>query len=503
MQDIFTDKELNYLQKNNIFQTIMHNYTNRESDNFKMPDYILGPSNIIKLVKNETIIYLFGESHVGYQTDKFSCGKGTTMRMPLFLKNLFEKTYVHIDFYLEDKIKLSKKPLDEENKLSNIFKTEDWFKYIGEIYDEKSIKNTRDNIHKMLINDDRDPETNHVGVFSNLMMNNGEYDIQEIRNLFRSCLTRKNRNCEFNMIRAHSCDTRVTDFTQPFFLFFSGPDNLMYTRQMLNLLPELLNDIKSGNNEVVNRVKKQIDMIKDKECVDALMVHYNYLVHMWYDLITAPLFSEEIDERFERQQKYLKYGGESDYAGYIDDEVLNIFKNCKKEYDVFMLKNKQRQERLKKLEMSYNEYKFQLLEPISLFNIMSNMIVVYDTVNTNRREFEFEEERFIEKMSKQLLLLNSFYGSYLFEIYTTARMLRQFKQKDEKEKTWSETPKYCIFYGGSNHIQTISDILTSAGFESTEFETRNNKYIPENIWTSNDPKCLDVRHIKYYYQFFE
>jgi len=144
------------------------------------------------------------------------------------------------------------------------------------------------------------------------------------------------------------------------------------------------------------------------------------------------------------------------------------------------------------------DHQFELLEPTSLYNMTCNIISVIDKVGN--RGLEIEEEMFLQAMSKLLSEFDTYCGSYLFEIYTTARMLRKFNQKTDE---WFGAPRYSIFYGGEDHVYSIGDMLDQAGFNRTELDIRRNKVVKFNKYSINDPKCVDIQHMKYFYQFFE
>ena len=163
--DEYEQEPRKYPNCNKTFMRLLTNLSNI-NDLIKV-DYISGPSQIYKLEKDNTIIYLMGEhphSNINNCTtvksilDEIKSGR-SNIKIHDYFKNLFNNTSVFIDFYVELPV-LMKSLLDSQRP---------------------------------------------IGYHENITL------LSDIAPEFINCLGSNKKNCTYNNVRIHSIDSREID----------------------------------------------------------------------------------------------------------------------------------------------------------------------------------------------------------------------------------------------------------------------------------------------------
>lgn len=483
------------------------------SPNIKFPKFILGPISLTRHIKGDIIIYVFGESHYSYNENEFKCSDNY-LRITEFLKNLISSLKVRVDLFLEKQIKLCKSEIDKDCVID-----EEWFKFTtGELEDEKA---------QIILKKESEKTS--------------KYDLDTINDLLYDCARLRNKNCPYEMIRVHSVDLRVANIpTLP-----SYSDNCKYPlttiknlKNFIGRVPKIIGDIKSGRNEIYEKVFKQIKAIEDVDVRNLLLKDFEraksvYDVYLHFDseqIGSIPysgnktLFEDvgienykeflqsvvdycknpskdNFDKAFEIVMEYIRHAFDMSNSEPVT-EIITRLLNTQKDIDmkgcysylhdlIFELGD------IYNLKVNRHIIEFKDIHDIALPDIEATSIIqIIDDLLTDAESQlmigkSVNDKPYFTEICTYLKYFNTFINNFIMELYLKARMMRSFKSKKGE---WAGKPVNAIFYGGDNHSNELRKFLSITGFTTETFNVQetDRRYA----------RCVDISQFSSYDDLF-
>jgi hypothetical protein len=386
---------------------------------------IVGPKSLTLCYSEENgkFIYLFGESHIAYKSNLL---EDDDIRVPLFFKNLlesYEDAGINTDLYIEDYDSFG-----EKHRVERTFgKYRDYLKIL------------KDNLLS--------GEQLEKGANINIK------DLHALRAILTECSSLYSKDdCEYKNSRVHLVDIRRSDSLPLVCPFLQIEDQ------------KLLEDRdKCESNALL--IQKRLESMN--------IILTNFPESYIYKKIIKNIYACPADT-----QKIL-----------LKDLEIAIIKIHEQIVPRHIIDKSNAVQNIITPYIQFAKLKdVQLRKDTSVYDKIWNWCEVFVYMMNTPEDVDTEE--IINKYKPVWEFIFGFDGAVglsFMDIYTVARMLRQFE----------EEPFNIIYYGGHLHYQNIKDILTRLNFKTVEFDStllnREMRY----------PYRIDISAINNYSDFFD